>query len=46
MVVDADLLTQFIGEDPGVVGPEKTGFILKSAANMAFVMKEKAIGHE
>ena len=36
----------FVGEDPGVVGIENTGMLLKNAAPMAVVRRERAIGRE
>jgi hypothetical protein len=35
----------FVGEDPGVVGLENTGFILKNVSPMSVIQKEKAIAH-
>ncbi|KPI37490.1 putative aryl-alcohol dehydrogenase AAD14 [Cyphellophora attinorum] len=36
----------FIGEDPGVVGIQNAGMLLKGASQMAYVQKPRAIGHE
>jgi diketogulonate reductase-like aldo/keto reductase len=36
----------FVGEDPGVVGLENAGGLLKNASQMAVVRSERAIGHE
>lgn len=38
--------SQFVGEDPGIVGTAQGGPLLKNAAPQAYVQRERAIGRE